>query len=203
MAHAHLVTTGLGPVYDGMSHFVHSPEEVFPVSALALFAGLRGPKPARFILFVLPAAWIAGGLGPALGLAPTEFSGEIVTAAIFVLVGGMLVTEAFHVGGMSAARMRVPHSIAIATALLLGLIRGDVDVTGFTSSDRMATGPGMLLLLGVAATAFVLTALAASWSLSLKAMWSRITVCVIGSWAAALGLLLAGWSIHLAKISSQ
>jgi hypothetical protein len=61
----------------------------------------------------------------------------------------------------------------------------------------------MLLLLGVAAAAFVLTALAASWSLSLKAMWSRITVCEIGSWAAALGLLLAGWSIHLAKIASQ
>ena len=35
-AEAHLVTTGLGPIYDGISHFALSPEVWVPVLALAL-----------------------------------------------------------------------------------------------------------------------------------------------------------------------
>ncbi len=41
-AEAHLVTTGLGPVYDGVGHLMLTPEDLVPVIALALFAGLRG-----------------------------------------------------------------------------------------------------------------------------------------------------------------
>jgi len=41
-ASAHLVTTGLGPVYDGIGHLVLTPEDFVPVLAIALFAGLRG-----------------------------------------------------------------------------------------------------------------------------------------------------------------
>src|SRR6185369_14249227 len=40
-AQAHLVTTGLGPVYDGLVHFALAPEDLVPVLALAAFAGLR------------------------------------------------------------------------------------------------------------------------------------------------------------------
>ena len=43
-AHAHLVTTGLGPLYDGISHLFLSFEDLLPVVALALLAGLNGPK---------------------------------------------------------------------------------------------------------------------------------------------------------------
>jgi hydrogenase/urease accessory protein HupE len=45
-AQAHLVTTGLGPVYDGISHFLLSPDDLIPVLALALLAGLRVPSTA-------------------------------------------------------------------------------------------------------------------------------------------------------------
>ena len=41
-AHAHLVTTGLGPVYDGISHVLLSPDDLLPVVAMALLAGLNG-----------------------------------------------------------------------------------------------------------------------------------------------------------------
>ena len=61
-AEAHLNTTGLGPVYDGALHFLLSPEDLVPVLALALLAGLRGATPGRRTMFVLPAAWFAGGL---------------------------------------------------------------------------------------------------------------------------------------------
>ena len=204
-ADAHLLSTGLGPVYDGISHFALSPEEVLPVAALALFAGLRGPPPARHVLFALPTAWLLGGLLVGLGLRLPDLSGQIVTAFIFLLVGGMLVIEAFDIGNLSPRWLRVPQAAAVATAVLMGLIRGNIDVTGFVtgSSTPGDPSPVVLPLLGVALTVFVLTALAASVSLPLKAMWSRIAVCVSGSWSAALGLLLVGWSIHLAAIAQH
>ena len=40
---AHLVSTGVGPFYDGAAHFFVSFEEILPVLALSLFAGLEGP----------------------------------------------------------------------------------------------------------------------------------------------------------------
>ena len=55
-AEAHLVTTGLGPLYDGLLHFALTPEDLVPVLALALLAGLRGVTHGRRALFVLPSA---------------------------------------------------------------------------------------------------------------------------------------------------
>ena len=61
-AEAHLITTGLGPVYDGILHFLVSPEDLVPVFALALLGGQCGRETARRVLFALPATWLAGGL---------------------------------------------------------------------------------------------------------------------------------------------
>ena len=46
-ADAHLVVSGMGPIYDGISHFGLSPEDFLPVATLALFAGLKGPRQSR------------------------------------------------------------------------------------------------------------------------------------------------------------
>src|SRR6516164_5220057 len=59
-AHAHLMNTGLGPFYDGLTHLFVTPEDLLPVIALALFAGLCGRHSGRAVLFVLPVAWLAG-----------------------------------------------------------------------------------------------------------------------------------------------
>ena len=61
-ADAHLVTSGLGPVYDGIGHFFLSPGDALAALALALLAGLRGTAAGRRALFILPMAWLAGGL---------------------------------------------------------------------------------------------------------------------------------------------
>src|SRR5262245_51625961 len=58
----HLVTTGLGPVYDGIGHLLLSPTDYVPVIAISLLAGLRGPAAGRWTLFALPAAWLVGGI---------------------------------------------------------------------------------------------------------------------------------------------
>ncbi len=63
-AQAHLVTTGAGPFYDGAAHFFLSFEELLPVLALALLAGLRGARYGRWLIAVLPPAWLLGAALP-------------------------------------------------------------------------------------------------------------------------------------------
>jgi len=52
----------MGPIYDGLMHFLTSPEDLVPVLALALLAGLRGAPYGRRAMFTLPAAWLLGSL---------------------------------------------------------------------------------------------------------------------------------------------
>jgi hydrogenase/urease accessory protein HupE len=70
-AEAHLVTTGLGPIYDGISHVFLSPDDLVPIVAIALLAGLNGPAVGRRALFALTAAWLAGGMAGVLVGQPT------------------------------------------------------------------------------------------------------------------------------------
>jgi len=53
---------GMGPFYDGLMHFLMSPEDIVPVVGMALLAGLRGENYGRRALFVLPTAWFLGAL---------------------------------------------------------------------------------------------------------------------------------------------
>ena len=57
-AHAHLMNTRFGPFYDGLTHLFVTPEDLLPVIALALLAGLRGPPFGRSVL--LAASCLAG-----------------------------------------------------------------------------------------------------------------------------------------------
>src|SRR5262249_5842600 len=90
-AEAHLVTTGLGPVYDGLSHFAMTPEDLVPALALALLGGLRGAAHGRRAVLVLPVAWLLGGL---LGLAGQGVVSPALTAISFVILGGLVAADA-------------------------------------------------------------------------------------------------------------
>jgi hydrogenase/urease accessory protein HupE len=176
-AEAHLVTTGLGPVYDGIGHLLLTPEDLVPILALALYAGLKGARAGRLALFVLPAAWVLGGLlGLRVGAAPTA----PVPALSFILLGVL-----------AAADLKLPDGAVAVLAGGLGLVHG------FLNGPALAgSGPGALGLLGIAAVAFVLVALASALVVSLKTPWTRIAVRVAGSWIAAIGLLLLGWALR-------
>lgn len=177
VAQAHLVVTGMGPIYDGIEHFGLSPEDSVPVLALALFAGLRGAPTARLLLAVLPVAWLAGGLLAFGGVAVPATALSVATAVAFLAVGGLL-----------AANAQLPPVASGAVAAGLGLMRGFADLSGAAFS-----GGALLTLAGMSASVFVLSALAASLTLPLKRFWMIVAVRVGGSWLAALGLLLAGW----------
>jgi len=177
---AHLVNTGLGPFYDGVSHFALTPEDLVPALAMALFAGLRGARAGRLALFALPGAWLAGGLG---GLAhPAAVATATLTATSFLLLGGLVAADA-----------RLRPGWVVGVAIVLGLVHGY-----FNGSAMGEARLGILGLAGIVSALFVIVALAAALVVALRVPWTRIAVRVAGSWIAAAGLLLLGWSLRAA-----
>jgi urease accessory protein len=177
-AEAHLNATGMGPIYDGLMHFLTSPEDVVPVLALGLLAGLRGAPYGRRAMFTLPVAWLLGSL---VGL-----SGALVTVSTlwaslwFLVLGGLVVADA-----------KLSLRSMTALSALLGMVHGYLNGTGmgFSAATIVAT-------LGLAAAVFVLVVVVAALVVALRAQWGRIAVRVGGSWIAASGLLMLGWSIR-------
>ena len=173
-ARAHLVTTGLGPVYDGISHFALTPEDLLPVLALALLAGLSGPRCGRAVLFVLPVAWLSGGL---LGLSrSSELLLPALTASTLLALGALVALD-----------RKLPLGLAAGLAAALGFFHGYLN-----GSAKL----GALGLSGVAATLFVVVALVAAFVVSLRAPWSRIAVRAAGSWLVAISMLMLGWTFR-------
>lgn len=177
-AEAHLNSTGLGPFYDGLMHFLTSPEDIVPVIALALLSGLRGANYGRRALFVLPTAWLLGGLAGLSAAAANPH--PVIAAAWFLLVGGLLAADA-----------KLSLRATTALAALLGLYHGYLNGSGMGQFETVAVA-----LLGLAFAVFVLIALAAALVVRLQAQWTRIAVRVAGSWIAASGLLMLGWAIR-------
>lgn len=177
-AEAHLNSTGMGPIYDGLMHFLMSPEDFVLVLALALLAGLRGASHGRRALFVLPAAWL---LGAAAGLAAAVAKPHpVVAAAWFLLLGGLLAADA-----------KLSLRVTTGLAAVLGLYHGYLNGTGMGMS-----GTAALALPGLVFAVFVVIALAASFVVQLRPHWARIAVRVAGSWIAASGLLMLGWAVR-------
>lgn len=177
-AKAHLVTTGLGPVYDGITHVLVSPDDLVPVIAMALLGGLNGPAAGRRTLFVLTGAWLAGGVAGFLFAGPAV-PGAATTASFLVL--GVLV---------AADRRLAPATVALI-ASALGLLHGWLNGAGIAASGREA-----LALAGIGAAVFVVVALVAAFVSTLEAGWTRVAVRVAGSWVAAIGLLMLGWGLR-------
>jgi urease accessory protein len=180
-ADAHLVTTGLGPVYDGIGHLASSPEVWVPVLALALFAGLRGAAAGRLTLFFLPLAWLVGTL---VGCR-TEIAPFTSMSAISFLVPGALVT----------ADLRLKRGMVATIAVVLGFCDGCLNGMAI-----QPTHSGSLDLVGAAAALFVAVAIVAALVIWLKRPWMRVAVRVVGSWITATGLLLLGWSVHSGRL---
>jgi urease accessory protein len=172
-ASAHLVTTGMGPVYDGIGHLLLTPEDLVPALALALYAGLRGRVPGKRALFFFPVAWLIGGF---IGLAANTIPAFPVSAFSFILVGILI-----------AADLRLPSSVFTVLAITVGIMHG------FFNGIALKAGPAGLGLLGIMAALFVLVAIVSAFVISLKPPWTRIAVRVAGSWVAAMGLLMIGW----------
>jgi urease accessory protein len=177
-AEAHLNSTGMGPLYDGLVHFATSPEDLIPALALALWAGLRGAGHGRRALFALPGAWLLGGL---VGLSASATNGSpFVSSLWFLLLGGLLALDA-----------RLSPRVTTALAIGVGFEHGYLNGAGMGPPALAAVA-----LVGLAFGVFALVAIAAALVVPLRAAWARIAVRVAGSWIAASGLLLLGWAVR-------
>jgi hypothetical protein len=184
MAQAHLVTTGLGPVYDGVGHFFLSPEDVLIAVALALFAGLRGPRAGRAVIIALPLGWLVGGIaGLYSGIAPVE--GQLPSAVSLLLAGGLIAADA----GLPAVWVSI---VALGLAAAHGFYNG-------MAMREAGAAVALLELGGIAVALLVLASLFAALVVALRRPAARIVVRVAGSWTAAIGLLLLGWTIRLKR----
>jgi len=177
-AEAHLNSTGMGPFYDGLMHFIMSPEDIIPVLALALLAGLRGATYGRRALFVLPMAWLLGALAGLTSLATHAY--PFIAAGWFLLLGGLVAADA-----------KLSLRITTGLATLLGLYHGYLNGIGMGQSLSV-----MIVLLGLVFAIFVVVALVSAFVVQLRASWARIAIRVGGSWIAASGLLMLGWAIR-------
>jgi urease accessory protein len=176
-AWAHLVATGLGPLYDGAAHFALSPEDYVPIGGAALLAGLRGEEHARPAVLILPLAWLSGGL---LGWLPDAPAFAAPSWLPFLAIGGLV-----------AADLRLPVSASAAIVGALGL------VLGYPNGQAMAQyGQGLSSVLGSTAAIFVFVSLIAMLAAGTTVAWMRIAWRVLGSWIAASGLLLLGWALR-------
>jgi hydrogenase/urease accessory protein HupE len=110
-AHAHLMNTGFGPFDDGLTNLFMTPEDLLPVIALALLAGLRGPSFGRAILFALPVAWLLGSAAGLLFVPPRALT--VVATTVTIALGALL-----------AADSPLPLAAVAALAILLGLLHG-------------------------------------------------------------------------------
>jgi hydrogenase/urease accessory protein HupE len=177
-AWANLVSSGLGPFYDGVLHLLLTPSDLLALVALALLAGLGGPRTGRWVILVLPAAWLAGG---SIGLRlETVIAAPGFSAGLLVLAAALV-----------AADVRLPPPAVLVLAVLIGAVHGVPN-----GAALAAMGAGAVGLLGVVVMVQVIGLVVAALVVSLRAAWSRIAVRVAGSWIAAAGMLMAGWLMH-------
>jgi urease accessory protein len=177
-AHAHLINTGLGPFYDGLTHLFVAPEDLLPVIAVALLGGLRGASFGRMLLFVLPVAWLAGGF--AGRWVPASLTLSALTAAVTITLGVLVAIDR-------------PLSLTLVAGcgILLGLLHGVLNGIEWAKLPLISGSP-----VGVAVALFVLVSLLAGQVTTVRTAWTRVAVRVAGSWIAASGLLMLGWSLR-------
>lgn len=179
-AHAHLMSTGFGPFYDGLTHLFITPDDLLQVIGVALLAGLAGASSARAALFALPAAWLAGSVAGRLLGAPATGA---TSAAVVTLA----------VGGLVAADAPLPAWAIAAIAGAIGLLAG-----GQNGAELAAAHASTLVAAGAVCALFVTLSILGGQVASVRAPWARIIVRVGGSWIAAIGLLMLGWSMRAA-----
>lgn len=165
---------GVGDFYAGMLHPIVSLETVLPFIAISLLAGQQRRQAAVSLLAAFPLAIITGAMLAARANAPSKLTIAelILTAALGVLV---------------AFGRRLPDWLLLAPGIGLGICAGwsnASDVFGQVSAFRFIAG---LVVVGL-----LLLVYGNGLVRNLKVEWAQIAVRVVGSWIAAVSILVLG-----------
>ena len=90
-------------------------------------------------------------------------------------------------GVLVAADLNLSKKLFTAIVVVVGLVHGVLN------GVALKEGAGILGLIGIMATLFVIITIVSAFIVSLKKPWTRIVVRVAGSWVAAIGMLMFGW----------
>lgn len=178
-ARAHLVSTELGPFYDGAVHALVSPEDLLTILGLAIVAAHAGREAARRLLVALTVAWGAGIVaGYSLLSGPWD-----VPAATAVTVMAL--------GVVALLKVRVPARALAGVGAFVGFARGLVNGSAVHAADGR-----WLPVIGVMAGVLLLTVILIGGSTRIGRGRSAVVLRVAGSWVAAIGLLMIGWQLR-------
>ena len=178
VAFAHLVTSGLGPFYDGSLHLLLSPGDMLGLVAVTLLAGLSGARAGRLTVITLPVAWFASGL---IGLSlPITIDLPWLSVLSFMILGVVVAVDP-----------KLPPPAVASLAGVYGALHGLLN-----GSALGVIGAPPLSLFGIAVTVLIIALLVSAAVVSLRAAWIRIAVRVAGSWVAAVGMLMFGWLVR-------
>lgn len=179
-AEAHLVGVRFGDFYAGAIHPVTALEHALPWLAMGVLAAMQGPERGRW---VVPAFPLGLAVGTALALVVhQEPVVSVLNVASFVILGGLI-----------AAAWPLPAPVLAGIALLTGLTHGYENGTAMTlETDRL------LFVSGVAGVGYVLVTLVTAVTVGFlrnSAAWRRIGLRALGSWIAAVGIMLLGFRL--------
>ena len=177
-AAAHLVTTGLGPFYDGALHLLLSPEDLLGLVAAVALAGLQGVKAGRIAVVALAAAWFM-------------FSFVSLNLTVGFDFPWLNIFSIIILGALVAVNPPLPPAVVALLAGLYGALHGLLNGSALAVMDS-----GLLSIVGVSVTVLIIGLLCSALIVSLKAAWTRIAIRVAGSWIAAVGMLMLGWMVR-------
>jgi hydrogenase/urease accessory protein HupE len=180
-AGAHTLTDTSGPFFGGLKHFFVSLNDVLAAVGIGLVAGLRGSPIATRALLAFSGAWVVAGLGGIFSGVP-EVTNPIPSGVALLLVGIL-------------AGLDRPFSspLVVALAILMGGLHGLLN--GFALHPA-GLSSALFQLAGISIAAFFSVLYIISLLDLWNRAWIRIVARVLGSWIAASGLLLLGWSLR-------
>ncbi len=175
LAHGNMA---IGEFYSGALQSVLHLDALLPLLALAVWAAQLG-EPS---LWHVPVACLAAGaLGSAAAAAGLILPVAAGAGSFLMLALGLLV----------AANLRVSAPAAIAVAAVVGLQHGYAGTLGEEAAARRPLLYGVGLLAGTG----LLLLHVENIAMRARAFWMQIGMRVVGSWIAAIGLLIAMLSL--------
>jgi urease accessory protein len=165
---------GVGDFYAGMLHPVTAVDAVLPILALSLLAGQQKRENSIRVLVAFPASLLVGALLALFRSSPAA-------------LGWVQLAFAAVLGGLVALSRPLPKYLLMALGIALGIAVGwsnAGELTGDISRFRFVSG---LIVVGI-----LLITYGVGLVRRLTVPWSQIAVRVVGSWIAAIGILVLG-----------
>ena len=167
----HLANVRFGDYYAGMFHLLSGIEYVLPLIATGLFIGQQKKAIARKMIIAFV---IALFLGVIVGYSLFEYEIFSLLCVIgFIVVGILLAVKRIH-------SLIFGLAVSIVLGILLGLPNGAAWQSGVSPVNYMA---------GILTTGGIIVLLLAGLVVAVEKKWQIITVRVVGSWIAAIGIM--------------